>query len=121
MPHAPMQIFSLRISEKQKLLLQQRAKSHGLSVSAYGRMMLLSETIEDRARMLADAASDKELAQILAVLGQTRIANNLNQIAKAINTGTLIISPDVIKQINESYDTVLWIRATLIKALGLKA
>ena len=54
------------------------------------------------------------------MLGQTRIANNLNQIAKAVNTGTLIISPDIYAQIDETYQMIYQIRQLLIKAQGLR-
>ncbi len=34
------------------------------------------------------------LAQLLAALGQPRVANNLNQLAYAANTGSLALTPD---------------------------
>ncbi|MEJ2681299.1 MAG: plasmid mobilization relaxosome protein MobC [Gammaproteobacteria bacterium] len=36
----------------------------------------------------------KALSQVLAELGQSRIANNLNQLAKASNTGSLPVNRD---------------------------
>ncbi|NBX33593.1 MAG: plasmid mobilization relaxosome protein MobC, partial [Planctomycetes bacterium] len=35
------------------------------------------------------------LAELLACLGASRIANNLNQLAHAANTGSLAMTPDV--------------------------
>lgn len=65
---------------------------------------------------------DKDsIAQLLGVLGKSRISNNINQLAKAANSGSLPVNEDVIKALNESVAAILWMRDTLIKALGLKS
>jgi len=55
------------------------------------------------------------------MLGQSRIPNNINQLAKAANSGTLPVTPDTEKQLHEACYSVTWIRRQLIQALGLKA
>ena len=40
---------------------------------------------------------DKALAQLLGELDRARLANNLNQFAKAANTGSLPITPETEK------------------------
>ena len=65
------------------------------------------------------AVADKEaLAQILGLLGQSRIANNLNQLAYHANTGSLPVDDVTKGQIEEAYGHVLFLRKSLIRALG---
>lgn len=61
------------------------------------------------------------LAQILAKLGESRIPNNLNQIAYHANCGSLILDDVTIEEINEACFQVAWMRTQLIQALGLKS
>ena len=59
------------------------------------------------------------MAQILALLGETRIANNLNQLAHKANMGELVMSESNLDQLEEAYAHVQSMRAALIKAIGL--
>ncbi len=54
------------------------------------------------------------------MLGQTRIANNLNQIAYQANCGTLLLDDDTKLQIKETCAYIAFMRVKLIEALGLK-
>lgn len=64
---------------------------------------------------------DKEIiSQLLGYLGKSRIASNINQLAKAANSGSLPVNDDVVKALNEAVAAILWMRDMLIKALGLK-
>lgn len=60
----------------------------------------------------------KAIAEALALLGQSRIANNLNQIAYQANIGALEINPTEREQIEEAYAHIVAIRALLVSALG---
>ena len=63
---------------------------------------------------------DKKLiAKLLGLFGKSRIASNLNQLVKAANSGSLPINDEVQKAILEAAHAVLWMRDTLIQALGL--
>ena len=61
------------------------------------------------------------MAEVLARLGQTRQANNLNQIAKHLNQGTLIVDPELEEDLKRAVAEVAWMRATLMEALGVKS
>ena len=61
------------------------------------------------------------LTQLLALLGQTRLANNLNQIARSANSGSLLIDEDTERLIVEARDEVADMRRILMGALGLDA
>lgn len=63
----------------------------------------------------------KLLAQILGALGQSRIASNINQLAKAANSGSLPVNDDMIKALLEAVEFIRWMRGMLINGMGLKA
>lgn len=56
----------------------------------------------------------------MSQLQKTRIASNLNQLAKAANTGTLDVSQDIEQQLQDASLAVLTMHDALIVALGLK-
>jgi len=62
----------------------------------------------------------KAIAKLLGALGQSRISNNINQLAKAANSGSLPVNHDVLNSLKEAVTAVYWMRDTLIKALRLK-
>jgi len=53
-------------------------------------------------------------------LGNTRIANNLNQIAYEANCGSLLMDEETEKEIKLACAHIAWIRVKLIEALGLR-
>ncbi len=62
----------------------------------------------------------KTLAQILALLGQSRVASNLNQLARAANIGSLMVTPEVERELCAACAHIADIRALLVRAIGLK-
>ncbi|MEM7399532.1 MAG: plasmid mobilization relaxosome protein MobC [Pseudomonadota bacterium] len=63
-------------------------------------------------------ADKKAAAEALALLGQSRIASNLNQLAYHANIGMLIESPEEKAQIAEANEHLRAIRTLLMQALG---
>lgn len=63
----------------------------------------------------------KLLAKVLGLLGKSRISSNINQLAKAANSGSLPVNDDVQKALMEACQAIMFIRDTLIEALGLKS
>ena len=57
----------------------------------------------------------------LARLGATRSASNLNQIAKAINQGTLYVDDELAADLTQACAEVAWMRVTLMQALGIES
>ncbi|WP_272641330.1 plasmid mobilization relaxosome protein MobC [Marinomonas mediterranea] len=115
--------YSIRLSNNLRRAIREQAQKADQTESLWIREALIAACdlpAPQQAKLHPEQRS-KELSQILYLLGKSRYANNLNQIAKAANTGTLIISPDVYAQIDESHHAILWMRSTLITALGLKA
>jgi len=71
-----------------------------------------------RARSRRPIKDEQKLAQVLAQLGQSRIANNLNQLAKAAHLGTLPVLPDTERDIRRSCADIALMRRELLRALG---
>lgn len=108
---------TLRFSRDDYERLQELAD--GMALATYIRAIALNEKMPRRSRRSASSVADKEVqAQILGLLGQSRIANNLNQLAYQANVGTLVIDDETRVQIDEAYENVGIIRETLITALG---
>jgi len=111
--------FSLRLNEKERIELEARA--NGTPLGTYiKRQVFGAHTCRPVRKVTHNVKNPEALAKALALLGQSRIASNLNQLAKAANIGTLPLTPDVIDDIEEACAIVAEIRALLVEALGLK-
>ena len=98
-----------------------KALADGMALSTFIRAKALGDTLPRRKPRSTNSVADKAaLAQLLGLLGQSRIANNLNQLAYHANIGALPIDDVTRDQISEAYDNVLEMRTALIAALGLK-
>jgi len=60
------------------------------------------------------------LARVLALMGKSRIANNINQLAKLANSGSLFVDDEVKTDLNEACRDIQIIRKDLMAALGSK-
>ena len=93
----------------------------GIPLSTYLRARALGEEAPRcNRRSVASVADRQLLAQVLGLLGESRVANNLNQLAYHANIGSLQVDEAVRSQINEAHHHVALIRAALMMALGLK-
>ncbi|MAK59510.1 MAG: hypothetical protein CMK09_00880 [Ponticaulis sp.] len=111
--------FSLRLSADERAMLKARAKSK--SVSAYIREQLFGEKQTPRQYELRRPDESMQLlAKSMGELGKSRLASNLNQIAKAANMGTLPVSPELEDELSAACDAIQDMRDLLVKALGLK-
>ncbi len=108
--------ISLRLTFEERTKLERAAT--GMSLSAYIRTRLFGEDVSPRKKRHKSRIKDHEtLSQLLGALGQSRIANNLNQLAKAVNMGTLPLTPDVEKDIQEACTYIRQMRTALMNAL----
>ena len=111
--------FSIRFTKEERKILERAAGNRTLG--AYIRWLLFKDDIPpSRTRSKKPVKDHKELAKVLALFGQSRIANNINQLAKAVNTGSLPVNADVHKALIEAARSVGFIRQTLLQALGLR-
>ncbi|MEO1701959.1 MAG: plasmid mobilization relaxosome protein MobC [Pseudomonadota bacterium] len=110
--------MTLRLTEAEHAKLVELA--HGMTLSAYIRACLFDGDKAPRKRKKREPVKhEKAVAELLGLLGQSRIANNLNQLAYAANTGSPLLDDETHGMITEAYDHVRFMRSRLIVALGL--
>ena len=112
--------FSLRLTPEERYQLESQAGAMPLS-SYIKSVIFAAEAPKHRKRRKPPVAEQQLLAEVLARLGQTRQASNLNQIAKHLNQGTLILDPELEEDLKRAVAEVAWIRATLMEALGVNS
>lgn len=111
--------FSLRLTFEERARLEKDAK--GWSLSAYIKWRVFNhDKPAPKIRGKNPTKDQQALAALIALLGKSRIANNLNQLAKAVHTGSLAVTPETEKDIQRASAHMADIRLMLIQALGLK-
>ena len=108
--------LSLRLTPDERQQLVQRAGSMPLG-SYIKSVVFASEAPTYRKRRKPPVAEQQLLAEVLARLGQSRTANNLNQIAKHLNQGTSVIDEELEADLKTAIAEVAWMRVQLLNAL----
>lgn len=112
--------FSLRLTFEQRARLE--ADAAGMSLAAYIHWRLFDpDQPPPRQRGKAPVKDQEAIARVIGFLGQSRIANNLNQLARQANLGTLPVTPDTEAALAEAAADIAAMRQMLVKALGLDA
>ena len=112
--------FSLRLTFEERAKLERDAA--GMALGAYIRSRLLDpETVAPRKRGKFPVKDHQALAQLLGLLGQSRLANNVNQLAHAANTGSLAVTPDTEEALMSATADIQQMRQLLIQALDIDA
>ncbi|SEN51095.1 hypothetical protein [Nitrosomonas marina] len=109
--------FSLRLTVEERKRLDEMAGNQPLG--SYIRDRLLGEKTEKRRKVKKPKPDTAMLAMVLSELGQSRLASNINQLAKAANMGTLDITPEIEQEIEQACREIQAMRALLIAALGV--
>ncbi|UWQ64146.1 hypothetical protein K3723_07615 [Leisingera caerulea] len=108
---------TLRLTPDERKRLEELAA--GMTLSAYIRACVFAQEEKRRKARPRSIVADKEAAaEALALLGQSRIASNLNQLAYHANIGALLVGESEKAQIAQAYAHVLSIRSLLMRALG---
>lgn len=111
--------LSLRLTAEERAAVE--AKAGSLPLGAYIKSVVLeSDAPRYRARRKPPVAEQRLLAEILARLGASRTAANLDQIARQLALGTLRLDPDLEAELKQACAEVAWMRATLVAALELR-
>ena len=111
--------FSLRLTFEERAELEEAAGSKPLG--AYIRRKLFDgkeKPRKKRTRTKKPLKDDKALGELLGKLGESRLASNVNQLAKAANTGSLPVTPDTEKALQDACGDVKAMRILLMQALG---
>ena len=111
--------FSIRLSSEDRARLTLEAGDVPLGAYIKGKVLGTASGTRKRRKMLA--IKDREaLAQTLALLGRSHLANNLNQIAHAVNIGVLPVTPETEEELRAALNDVRQVRHLLISALGFQ-
>ena len=112
--------FCLRLTFEQRAKLE--AGAAGMSLASYIHWRLFDpDQPPPRQRGKAPVKDQEAIARVIGLLGQSRIANNLNQLAKQANLGTLPVTPDTEAALLEAAADISAMRDMLVRALGLDA
>ncbi len=107
----------MRLNAEERAQLEREAA--GTPLGSYIKAKVLNGP-PIRMRRSGLPVQDREaLAKALALLGQSHLSSNLNQLAHAANIGTLPMTPDTEAFLRESLSAVMELRALLLTALGM--
>lgn len=110
--------LTIRLTPEERLALE--AKAGDRALSAFVRELALAEAAQRRATMRVPATSSKELAQILALLGQTGALHGLDRLGTAARDGIVEMDDNTLAQISAARAEIGEIRALLMQALRVK-
>lgn len=110
--------FSIRLNRQEREELQNLAA--GLPLGRFIKDAIFNKGMRPARTRKPSIIDQKLFAQLLGAIGKSRIANNINQLAKAANSGSLPVNKEITDSLNDAVDAIKWMRETLIKALGLK-
>ena len=112
--------FSLRLTEGERARLERDAGA--MTLGAYVRLRLFGDNgPRSKHRMRRPVEDHASLARVLAALGQSALASNINQLAKAVHVGTLPATPDTKAALDDACADIAAIRRELMRALGKQA
>lgn len=116
----PLYPVSLRMTFKEKANLELAAA--GMSLSSYIRWRIFDPASPPPKNRGKQPVKDHvALAKLLALMGQSRIGNNLNQLAKAVNSGSLPVTPETEAELLEAARAIVHMRRLLLEALQIEA
>jgi hypothetical protein len=110
--------FSVRLTLAERARLDNEAGQ--LPIGEYVRTRLF-DTPDARQRVYRRPVQDAEaLVEVLAALGNSRMAGNLYQIVRAVHAGELAVTAEQQKDLEEALVNVREMRQWLMTALGMK-
>ncbi len=111
--------FSLRFSPQERERLERDAA--GSSMGSYIKSRLFGEdAAPTRSRGKFPVKDHKLLAELLGKLGASRLANNMNQLAKLAHLGTLPVTPELSDELRQACAKIAVMKTVLMDALGIK-
>jgi uncharacterized protein (DUF1778 family) len=115
-------VITVRVTENEFNLITEFAAKAQMTKSEFVRDCTCKEQSEKRKRTSRVVFGDHEKASlILSKLGALRYANNLNQIAKAINQGVVTLSAETETALFDACIFIVEIRTLLTQAIHKRA
>ncbi|WP_238365455.1 hypothetical protein [Mesobacterium pallidum] len=118
-PNAKDTRLTIRLTPEERLALE--AKAGDRALSAFVRDLALAEAANKRANTRVPAASSRELAQVLALLGQSGALQGLDRLGAAATNGIVALDEVERGQIDTARAEIGEIRALLMQALRVKS
>ncbi|WP_295537607.1 hypothetical protein [uncultured Thioclava sp.] len=109
--------FSIRFTFEERARLDaERGRS---TLSAHIRERLFGDEVSPRRKPGNCPIQDAEaLGRVLGALGGSRLSSNVNQLAKAVNTGSLPVTPETEADLVAACEEIKALRTELLRALG---
>jgi hypothetical protein len=109
--------FSIRFTFEERAKLDAARGREALA--AHIRERLFGDDVSPRQKPGNSPVQDAEaLGRVLGALGASRLSSNLNQLAKAVNTGSLPVTPETEADLVAACEEVRALRDDLLRALG---
>lgn len=109
--------FSLRFTFEERAKLDLLRGS--MPLGQYIREQVLGDDAAPRKKRGRHPVKDHEaLGRVLGALGSSRLSSNLNQLARATNSGSLPVSPETEADLRQACEDVKAMRQELLRALG---
>lgn len=105
--------FSLRLTFKEKAALRKLAGK--MPLGAFIKAVL--KEVVQQGKTVTPPPDSEALGRVLGQLGQSRLSSNVNQLAKAVNQGTLPVTPETEAEIKEACRAIAEMRDELMRAL----
>ena len=109
--------FSMRLTRAQRRKLGEDAAP--MPVGEYVRARLFDNPTPLKRPSRRPVQDEKALVQVLGALGRSRLSSNLNQLARAVHSGSLPVTPETEQAILNACAQINAMSAELVKALGL--
>ncbi|MGJ8560137.1 MAG: hypothetical protein ACSHX3_07875 [Litorimonas sp.] len=110
--------FSIRLNPAERERLREDAA--GEPLGAYVKKVLFAPTTKAAARRAMIDHHKTMIAQVLAMVGSSGIADALTTMALAIHSGTFEDEAEIKSALNEATSELSDMRAALLKALGVR-
>lgn len=109
--------FSMRFTFDERAKLDLLRGS--MPLGRYIREQVLGDDAAPRKKRGRYPVKDHEaLGRVLGALGSSRLSSNLNQLARASNSGSLPVTPETEADLRQACEDVKAMREELLRALG---
>lgn len=108
--------FSIRLSPAERAVL--RAQAGQVPLGTYLRGLVLGRSAGKRSARRSPSEGRSEVAQLLAQLGSSHIAESLSALASQAASGALLADAETAVRLRQACDEVSAMRAMLMQALG---
>lgn len=111
--------FSLRLTAEEHITLNEAAGTS--SMASYARSRLFGENIKPRKKRGLRPVEDREaLGRVLGKLGSSKLSQNLATLAKAAESGCLLLDTKTMADLSEACADIKAMRQDIMHALGVK-